>query len=50
MIGYINQFVIFELIDKILNKITADEILFLKGNGFEIVEIKAQSYLNESLK
>ena len=36
--------------DEILNKIATDEILFLKGNGFEIVEIKAQNFLNESLK
>lgn len=36
--------------DEILKKIATDETLFLKGNGFEIVEIKSQSFLNESLK
>jgi L-serine dehydratase len=36
--------------DEILNKIATDETLFLKGNGFEIVEIKSQSFLNQSLK
>ena len=36
--------------DNILNKLSDDEILFLEGNRFEIVEIKSRSFLNESLK
>jgi L-serine dehydratase len=36
--------------DEILNKIATDEILFLKGNGFEMVEIKCQRFLDESIK
>ncbi len=39
-----------KLLDEILNRLSADEILFHKGNGFEIVEIKSQNFLNESLK
>ena len=36
--------------DEVLNKLPVDEILFLKGNRFEIVEIKSQGFLNESVK
>ncbi len=36
--------------EEILNKISTDDTLILKGNGFEIIEIKSQSFLNESLK
>ncbi|MGB5288909.1 MAG: L-serine ammonia-lyase, iron-sulfur-dependent, subunit alpha, partial [Ignavibacteriaceae bacterium] len=39
-----------KLQDEILNKLSIDDILFLKGNGFEILEIKSQSFLNELLK
>jgi len=39
-----------KLQDEILNKLSIDEILLLKGNGFEILEIKSQSFLDESLK
>jgi len=38
------------IIDELLNKLSADEILFHKGIGFEIVEIKSQNFLDESLK
>jgi L-serine dehydratase len=38
------------VIDELLNNLSADEILFHKGMGLEIVEIKSQNFLNESLK
>jgi L-serine dehydratase len=36
--------------DEIFNKFIAEEILFYEGNGFEIVEIKSQRFLDEQLK
>jgi len=36
--------------DEILNKQLADEVLLYKGNGFDIVQIKSQKFLNASLK
>ena len=38
------------IIDQLLNNLSADEILFHKGMGLEIVEIKLQNFLDESLK
>ena len=34
------------IIDELLNKLSADEILFHKGKGLEIVEIKSRYFLN----
>jgi len=38
------------IIDELLNKQSADEILLHKGMGLELVEIKSQNFLDDSLK
>jgi L-serine dehydratase len=39
-----------QLIDNLLNNLSADKILIHKGIGLDIVEIKSQKFINESLK
>ncbi|MFC2103197.1 L-serine ammonia-lyase, iron-sulfur-dependent, subunit alpha [Bacteroidota bacterium] len=39
-----------KIIEDFLNNLSADEILYHTGPGLEIVEIKSQSFLDESLK
>jgi L-serine dehydratase len=39
-----------KLKDELLNKLLADEILFHKGMHIEIIEIKSQKFLDDSLK